>query len=179
MDPLEPLSFRMNTGRTTRGPRWGEGGSPAESLKPGHAQTLSGEHFRLLGKILDHHLHTSNLFICREAHRVFQRKSWNLITRTNKLNSTVVQKHKTICSPRLPWCRPLVYRPCSIDRCLPAPLQLPSLHPRLHYFIASSILYTAFSIVSSLTLAQHENLLFISVPHRNVVLHPIYSPSRE
>ena len=51
------------------------------------------------------HAILSDLFICRESRTfycILKCKSWNFITRTNKLNSTVVQKHKKEV-PRLPW----------------------------------------------------------------------------
>ena len=65
------------------------------------------------GKILDFwgtfwkkiHAILSDLFICRKSrtfNSILKCKSWNFINKTNMLNSTVVQKHKTEV-PRLPW----------------------------------------------------------------------------
>ena len=60
----------------------------------------SGEHF---GPKSTHFCLICSFFANHAPfNRAFQGKSWNLITRTNKLNPTVVQKHEKKV-PRLSW----------------------------------------------------------------------------
>ena len=71
----------------------------AESLTAADMQTLSGEHFGLLGNILNQNLPTFVGLV--HLLRITQGKSWNFIVKTNEFNSTVVSRHNKEV-PRLP-----------------------------------------------------------------------------